>query len=295
MKKNLALAMLLTAVICSSCNVGVKKEALKNELNTDVSYHLEQAWMTDSVLRTPESVCYDSVRNYLYVSNINSGSEEGNGFISRLGMDGEILDLHFVGGLKSPKGLAMSGDKLYVADVDELVEIDVDKAIVLQHYPAIGSTMLNDVAADGQGNVYVSDSDTSAIYHFHDGRISEWMREGLDHPNGLYIDGSRMLVAMGGKSRLDAIDMKTKNVSTLTENIEHGDGITPAGSPGYWLVSDWSGEIYMIYPDNHKVSLLNTKDEKINTADINYIAGKNLLLVPTFFANRIVAYHLVKE
>ncbi|HYW96174.1 MAG TPA: hypothetical protein VE870_11335, partial [Bacteroidales bacterium] len=68
-----------------------------------------------------------------------------------------------------------------------------------------------------------------------------------------------------------------------------------AGYPGFWLVSNWAGEIFMIYPDYHKVSLLNTQDEKINSADITYVPDKGLLFVPTFFANRIMAYKLIKE
>ena len=109
--------------LLSTCNVAVKKENIKNETPPQVSFRLEQAWMTDTVMRTPESVCYDSVRNQLYVSNINLGEKEESGFISKLSPDGKILDLKWIVGLKAPKGLAVSGNNLYVADVDELVEM----------------------------------------------------------------------------------------------------------------------------------------------------------------------------
>jgi len=50
----------------------------------------------------------------------------------------------------------------------------------------------------------------------------------------------------------------------------------------------------VFYIDNagHKTSLLNTKEQKKNTADIWFIADDQLVLVPTFFDNRVVAYKL---
>ena len=46
---------------------------------------------------------------------------------------------------------------------------------------------------------------------------------------------------------------------------------------------------------NKKQSLLNTKDQKKNTADIWFIKDQSIVLVPTFFDNRIIAYKLMKE
>jgi hypothetical protein len=51
----------------------------------------------------------------------------------------------------------------------------------------------------------------------------------------------------------------------------------------------------MININGEKSSLLNTKDQGKNTADIWFIQEENLLLVPTFFDNRVVAYRLVKD
>jgi hypothetical protein len=62
-----------------------------------------------------------------------------------------------------------------------------------------------------------------------------------------------------------------------------------------YIVSDWDGEIFMINPGNTKASLLRTKEAGINTADIEYIKEINLLLVPTFFKNCIVAYRLAEK
>ena len=60
-----------------------------------------------------------------------------------------------------------------------------------------------------------------------------------------------------------------------------------------YLVSDWQGEIFAINMDGEKKSLLKTKDQNKNTADIWFIKNQNLVLVPTFFDNRVVAYKLI--
>ena len=93
--------------------------------------------------------------------------------------------------------------------------------------------MLNDVASDGKGDLYISDSDTSTIYQFKDGQISKWLTNGPGHPNGLYVDYNRLLVASGSSMELKSIDLYTKMSTTLTKNIEHGDGITYAGISGF--------------------------------------------------------------
>ena len=75
---------------------------------------------------TPESALYDSDQRVWFVSNINGSpsAKDGNGFISRLTSEGVIDSLHFVQGgrngakLNAPKGLALTGDTLWVADID---------------------------------------------------------------------------------------------------------------------------------------------------------------------------------
>ncbi len=285
---------IFTIAVLSSCNSGSGNKNTGDKTSSGESFHLEKKWTSDTVFRTPESVLYDSTRSICYVSNMNRGAEDGHGFISKMSLEGKIVELKWIEGLKAPKGMALSGKSLYVADVDELVEIDPDNGIISKKYKAPGASMLNDVAADRSGNVYVSDSDTATIYRFNNGTIRKWLTGGPGHPNGLYVDKDRLLVAAGASSELQSVDTATHETRVLTRGINHGDGITPAGE-GRWLVSDWSGEVYMVYPDNHKVSLLKTRDQNINSADITYIADRNLLLVPTFSGNNVTAYKLVKE
>jgi hypothetical protein len=59
-----------------------------------------------------------------------------------------------------------------------------------------------------------------------------------------------------------------------------------------YIASGWAGVIYYINADGTKEILLDSRAEKINTADIAFDAGLRILYVPTFFKNKIVAYKL---
>jgi hypothetical protein len=110
----------------------------------------------------------------------------------------------------------------------------------------------------------------------------------------LLVDGERLLVS-GGSMGLSSIDFKTKKLTVINGQIKSGDGISFASFPGYYFASDFFGEIFMINPDGTGVSLINTKDQKSNTADLTYIPEINLLIVPTFDKNRVVAYKLLEK
>src|ERR1700722_18740009 len=91
---------------------------------------LQQVWVTDTVLRTPESAHYDPIKDIIYVANINKISKDtkdGDGFISIVKIDGKFENLKWVTGLNDPKGMAAYKGKLYVSDIDQVVEIDIEK------------------------------------------------------------------------------------------------------------------------------------------------------------------------
>ena len=58
---------------------------------------------------------------------------------------------------------------------------------------------------------------------------------------------------------------------------------------GNYLVSNWAGEVFLV-KNGKLTSLLSTKENNIQTADIGIIKDENTLLVPTFFNNKLVAY-----
>ena len=110
-----------------------------------------------------------------------------------------MIEPEWVRGLNAPKGMVMNGDKLYVSDVDQLVEVNVDKGEVSNRWKAEGSQFLNDTAVDSGGRVYVSDMLADRIYVLDNGTLSVFLQDkGLLHPNGLRVEGDKLLVAAWG-------------------------------------------------------------------------------------------------
>src|SRR5580765_5708726 len=113
-------------------------------------HSLEKVWETDSLtLRNPESVLYDSNSNTLYVSSMGAGT------IVLIGLDGKVIKNDWVTGLTSNKGSALFNGLLYTAETSSVAVIDVDKATIVKRIPVEGSQMLNDVAIDPKGIIYV--------------------------------------------------------------------------------------------------------------------------------------------
>mgnify|MGYP006000974093 FL=1 len=99
---------------------------------------------------------------------------------------------------------------------------------------------------------------------------------------------------MGGAS-FGYIDLATKEYIIKTDSIGAGDGVAPDGD-GHYLVSDWNGEIFHVNGESWtKKSILSTKQDSVQSADITYIADQNMVLVPTFFTNKVAAYRLIEE
>ena len=293
--KILSVVLLLFLVSCSS----QKKKSGKDAVDETAvkKFELVELWKTDTLFRVPESVIYDENNDVLYVSNLNYEPrvKDGNGFISRLSTSGEILDLKWVEDMSSPKGLGIYEGKLYVSDIDEVIVIDIARGEITDRIVIEGAKMINDISIDAEGNVYVSDSDNNNIWLISDGVVSNWLSEGLNKPNGLLVDGQRLMLDNMNAEEFASIDMAAKQISVISEGVGAADGIARVDTQGHFLVSDWDGRVFMIYPDGSKEVLLDTRDEETGAADIDYIPEKNLLLVPTFYKQTVVAYKLVEK
>jgi sugar lactone lactonase YvrE len=282
--------LLLFATLFMACQ-SPKKEISEPEVKSSVAPTLTMKWETDSVLTTCESVIYDPANDILYVANINGvpDAKDGNGFISRVSLDGKVADEQWVTGMDAPKGMGIYNGKLYVADIDRIHEIDIASGKVSNTYPADGATFLNDITVDDAGKVYISDSNTGNILLLDNGTVSVWM-SGLSGPNGLLAEGDQLKMASFPDGTFNTID-SNKQVTLLADSLENGDGIEAVGDGGY-LVSSWNGMVHYVDPTGKTTLILDTRADSVSAADIEYIADKKLLLVPGFFKNKVIAYEL---
>ncbi len=286
----LILKISIFLLVVFSCNPSKPSDQVKEVPEP----RLIQLWASDTMLRTPESVLYDPQRDILYVANVNLNpwEKDGNGFISRLDLDGNIIDLQWISGLHGPKGMGILNNHLYVADIDEIVEINLETSEIVNKYFVEGNPTLNDIAV-GDGVVYISGSDSNKVFALKNGKVMTILEGDMGRPNGLWSEPDRLLMITSNSSELKSFNLETKESMVLVDSIGHGDGIVPVGN-GDYLASSWRGEIFYITADWQRSQLLDTRATEINAADIDYIIDKNILLVPTFFKNQVVAYRLEK-
>lgn len=255
---------------------------------------LTRAWESDTILKTPESVIYDRANNVLYVSNIGGvppNKKDGDGYISQVGLDGKVINHMWVKGFDAPKGMAIWGNKLYVTDIDRLKVVDIKSGKVTNTYKVPGATFLNDVDVSADSIIYFTDSDKSTIHMLKDGKVTLVHADTtLGGTNGVYVDGNTLILAGFQSGNVYTMNIGDHSIEKVASNIPGGDGVERYKNG--WIVSNWNGEIYYIDNAGKVTEILDTQEAKLNSADIEVIEDQDLLLIPTFFGNRVVAYKL---
>ena len=259
--------------------------------NISFAQSLTKLWETDTLLKVPESVLYDAENKVLYVANIDGTdpwAKDEKGSIGKVSLDGKIVAAEWVKGLSSPKGMGMYKGKLYVADISDIVVIDLKKGIIDKTIRVEGSEGLNDISIGNDGIIWVSDSRNKKIYKVENEKSSVYL-ENLKGPNGVLMRGKDFyIVDAGGFYKVNG----DKTLTMITDGMEGGtDGIENVTGNDF-LVSCWQGALWYINAKGEKQLLLDTKAEKKNTADIGLDASKKIMYVPTFWKNSIVAYEV---
>ncbi len=257
---------------------------------------LEALWQTDG-LRVPESVLWHQQQNngktdsLLFVSEIDGKGNEADGVggVALLNTDGSIRNKDWLRGLNAPKGLAVYQGKLYVADLTEVVVVDIASAKILNKIKAPDAVFLNDVTVDSKGVVYISDTRINRIYQLEQDKISVFL-DNVEAANGLTVVAEQLYIAAGNK--LLKTDLTANNKTPVQLAIgfaERADGVEAVGN-GDFIVSCWAGLVYYVYADGRIQELLDTRAAKLNTADIGWDTATKTLYVPTFFGNSVQAY-----
>lgn len=263
--------------------------------------------VADVGFQTPESVLHDPRADVYLVSNINGSplERDDNGFISRLWPDGTIDPLTWIDGaspdvtLHAPKGMAIVGDTLYVADIDHVRRFHRESGAPFEPWRVPGATFLNDVAAAPDGSLYVTDSGlragpdgfapsgTDAVYRFApDGtRVTLVSGDALGRPNGIVVDGHRIMLVTFGTGRVMLVVAESGQVSGLPAP-PHGqlDGVVKIAD-GVFLISSWEGRAVYRLGAGGQYDVAAADVEA--PADIGWDAGRRRVLIPLFLANRV--------
>jgi len=265
-----------------------------NAISTAVG--MSRTWQTPKKLLAPESVAYDPKTRALYVSNYdpyNRSISAGKQFISKLSLEGVIEKLDWVAGLKNPSGVAVFKSKLFVVEPAAVVEIDIAKARILTRQEVPGAMMLNDIAVDARGIIYLSDSARGVIYRSAKGKFVEWLTgPEVSRPNGVCAMGKNLLWGNNGDGKLKSADLQTKAIDTLAV---FGPGIidgVQAEPDGHVLVSHNEGRLFRVSMSGQKTLLLDTTVIGQNLADFTLIPDRQLIVFPTWIDGRVTAFRL---
>ncbi|HXF82118.1 MAG TPA: hypothetical protein VNN19_05140 [bacterium] len=253
---------------------------------------------------TPESVLYDPADDLYLVSNINGNPTgvDDNGFISRVRPDGTIAAARWIDGaaaavaLNAPKGLAISGDTLFVADITVVRLFDRRTGAPKGAIPIPGSTFVNDLAAGPDGSVYATDSGlrpdfspsgTDAVYRIRNGRLSTVAKgTHLGGPNGIAVLPNGRLIVVTFRPTGETYQLTPQGVREQVRRLPQGqlDGVVVL--PGQvLLVSSWAASaVYRVTGARAEVLVGNMP----SPADIGYDSRRNRVLIPLFQQNQVV-------
>jgi sugar lactone lactonase YvrE len=256
------------------------------------THKLTQVWESEATLKVPEGVRYDAKRKVLYVSNIDGEpwADDKQGSIGKVGLDGKVIAAEWVTGLSCPKGLALSDDGkwLYAADAGGLVVIDVDAGRIAKKIAIPEALQLNDVAGDGMGTLYVSDSKGKKVFAVKGDNATVHLDETvLKGPNGVLVyEGTLYVLDNNSLNRVE----KDKSLKVLADGMPGGvDGLAHVKG-GDFIVSVWSGALWYVAADGSKELLFDGKAVQTNTADIGWDPVSKTVYAPTFFKNSVIAF-----
>lgn len=263
----------------------------------------------DAGFDTPECVLHDPDADVYLVSNVHGAplAKDGNGYIARVRPDGS-MERHWIRGgangvtLHAPKGMAIAGELLWVADIDVVRAFDRRSGAPVREVPIPGASFLNDVSADPEGVVYCTDSGLDAAFA-PTGTDAIWRVTGdgapavvvkgpeLGQPNGLVARGGGDLYVVSWRDgTFFQIDRRGTRLelgrapAAMLDGLVRVESRDPALAPA-WYATSWAGKC--IYRFDVRGGVTRLPRELDQPADLGHDRERGRLLVPLFGANRI--------
>lgn len=288
----------ITSICLLSCS---DKDATETEAAAPETVELTKI----TGLKTPESVVQGK-DGKIYVSEINEFGKDGDGQISVI-ENGQVN--LFADGLDDPKGLVIIGDHLYVADKTQVIKVNLADATQKEVFVAASAftkppQFLNDLEADPQGNLYVSDSGDimgtgkgGVIYKVNaNGEVTKLI-DGDDNPlvmapNGLLADdtGKFLTYVDFTSGILYNFNIETGELTDLEQGFGGADGLVHHSS-GNLYVSDWKNGKVFVVGINGEIKTIGPQYKA--AADIALTKDERYLMVPDMNAGELDFIDLV--
>ena len=265
----------------------------------------------DVEFQTPaESAMYYEADDVYLITNFGTGGPaaiDDDGFISRVDAEtGEVVELEWITGtLSAPKGMAIVGSTLYVADMDavEMYDLENDGAPLGDvKIDTSQITFPNDVCAGEDGVVYLTDSGmnadfspsgTDAVYRLDEGQLVlvAGGADTLKGPNGCLVDDGGLLVVNGSNEVLRVGD--DGDVSQVTTMPNGGlDGIVE--HDGDYYVTSWeAGSVFRF--DMEGGEIVTVAADTPSPADLGFDTKRNRLIIPLLQFGEGPPFHVVSR
>lgn len=233
----------------------------------------------------PEAVRYDPDQKVYFISNFTGGgnAQDSTGFITKVNDKGKVEALKFMEGteeapLHAPRGMYITHKTLWVADVLGVhgFNKNTGQQTNFVDFSSFQIGFLNDVSADKNGNLYVTDTGTSTVYKIQDGQVSVFLDELPIAPNGITLnpaDDTFLLAPWNGDQTFYSFDESGELSEFAVLEGGYFDGIEFIGKT-LFSASQQDSSIRIFQPKMEK-QLIKTSgrpaDIGINT-DLNHIA-----------------------
>lgn len=291
----------LALIVAVACKGGSEKRADTVAVDPDTGLRLV---VSTTGFSTPESVRYDEMQDLFFVSNINGNPsmKDGNGYISRMRSDGNVDSVAFIAGgrngvtLNAPKGLAIIGDTLWVADIDAARAFNTrtGAAIATVEMKKLGATFLNDVVIGPDGSVYITDTGVrfdskgkmthpgkDRVYRI-TGRTTKVVVDAgpIGGPNGIAWDATkdRFMIAPFNAPPLYWWKMGDIQPTALVTGPGGYDGLEILPD-GRILVSSWADSAIHVFDGDRRKVLIPGKPAP---ADFGIDTKRNRIAIPLF-------------
>jgi hypothetical protein len=256
--------------------------------------------LTVDSLETPEAARFDPQLGMYFVSNINGSplAKDGNGFISRLTRDGKVDSLKFIAGgrggavLNAPKGMAINGDTLWVADIDVARAFDKRSGKPITSVTLPDARFLNDAVVGPDGAIYLTDSGgekapgTHRVFRIENRKPAVALTfAGEPGPNGITWDsaGSRFVIVSFDAKSVFQWAPGDSGATVMADGPSGMDGVEPLGD-GRLLISTWSDSSLFLLDAGKITKLLGALP---GPADIGLDRERGRVAVPLLTENRL--------